>query len=135
MKFPFSPIAMASSLLMNRGSWTRRFTSMSAATDMSLRKMVSAIAAKHCASLPARKPGKGPTWITTLVPLGDERGREKLFASYVKVEPPLKITGRGLAVFQDDKEEFQHLAQVDLKAPTFPMGHALRHRDQGVDFV
>jgi hypothetical protein len=83
----------------------------------------------------ARMPGKGPTWLTALVPLPDKAGRERLVASYVKIEPPLKVHGRGLMVFDDAKEQFEPAAEVDLHAPAFPWGHAFRHTDGGIEFV
>jgi hypothetical protein len=83
----------------------------------------------------ARMPGKGPTWLTGLVPLPDAAGRERLYASYVKVEPPLKVYTRGLAVWDDDKEQFEPLAEVDMKAPAFPAGHSFRHAEDGVEYV
>ena len=83
----------------------------------------------------ARMPGKGPTWLTALVPLKDGEGRERLYGSFVKVEPPLTVYARGLAVFDDDKQEFENLAEVDLKAPAFPSGHAFRHTKDGDDYV
>ncbi|MBI2808203.1 MAG: hypothetical protein HYX68_24725 [Planctomycetes bacterium] len=76
-----------------------------------------------------RFPGKGPTWMTTLVPLADDGNRERLHASYVKVQPPLTIYARGLAVWDDDKKGFKPVAGVDMKAPIFPMGHAFRYGD------
>ena len=62
-------------------------------------------------------------------------GRERLYGSYVKVEPPLKIYARGLAVFNDDKQEFDHLAEVEMSAPAFPTGHAFRHSERGVEYI
>jgi hypothetical protein len=78
--------------------------------------------------------GKGPTWVTTLVPIRDG-DRERLYASYVKVEPPLKVYARGLAVFNDEKQEFEHLADVEISAPAFPSGHAFRHLEEGVEYI
>jgi hypothetical protein len=83
----------------------------------------------------ARMPGNGPTWLTALVPLSDSAGRERLYASYVKVEPPLKVYARGLAVFDDGREQFEKLADVPMQAPAFPDGHAFRHSEDGVDYV
>jgi hypothetical protein len=91
--------------------------------------------AKGFAKATATMPGQGPTWLTALVPLPDADGKERLYASYVKIEPPLKVHARGLAVFDDDREQFERLAEVDLKAPAFPTGHAFRHRDDGVEYV
>lgn len=83
----------------------------------------------------AKMPGLGPTWMTTLVPLIDAEGKEKLYASFVKVEPPLRIYGRVLAVFNDEKNEFEKLTDVDLQAPGFPSGHSFRHTEEGVEYV
>ena len=90
---------------------------------------------KGLAKETARMPGKGPTWLTALVPLTDAAGRERLYASYVKVEPPLKVYARGLAVFDDDKEEFEELSDWDMQAPAFPSGHAFRRTENGVDWI
>jgi hypothetical protein len=67
-------------------------------------------------------PGKGPTWMTTLVPLDG-----KLYASYVKIEAPMKVYARGLAVWDDNASEFKRVCDVDMKAPAFPAGHAFVH--------
>jgi len=91
--------------------------------------------AKGFAKETMRMPGKGPTWLTALVPLTDADGRERLYGSYVKVEPPLKVYARGLAVFDDDKEAFEKLVDWDMKAPAFPSGHAFRRVEEGVDYV
>ncbi len=81
-----------------------------------------------------KMPGAGPTWVTSLVAL-DDRGRERLYAAYVKVEPPLKVYARGLAVFNDEKQEFERVAEVEMTAPAFPSGHAFRHTEAGVEYV
>jgi hypothetical protein len=83
----------------------------------------------------APMPGKGPTWLVAAVALPDRRGRERLYASYVKVRPPMAVYARGLAVFDDDKGRFEKLADVDPKAPAFPRGHSFRHADGGVEYV
>ncbi len=80
-------------------------------------------------------PGKGPTWIQGLVALSDEHGRESLFASYVKIEPPLKVYERGLAQFNDATQQFEKREEFDLQAPLFPDGHTVVHSDGGVKYV
>lgn len=82
--------------------------------------------AKGFAKETMRMPGKGPTWMTALAALPDARGHERLCAAYVKVEPPLKIYARGLAVFDDDEQRFKHHAAVSMGAPAFPSGHMYR---------
>ena len=76
-------------------------------------------------------PGNGPTWIDGLVVLRRRQGRERMFAAYVKVKPPLDVYARGLAEWDDDKEEFEKLADFDAKAPLVPQGHAFRHTGRG----
>jgi hypothetical protein len=92
--------------------------------------------AKGFARPMAAMPGTGPTWLTSLAALPDRAGRERLVATYVKVEPPLKVHARGVAVFDDHRGEFKHVATVDLKAPAFPHhGHTFRHVDGGTEYV
>jgi hypothetical protein len=79
--------------------------------------------------------GKGPTWLTTLAVVPDRAGRERLLGSFVKVEPPLKIYARGLVAFNDETQQFDKLADFDLKAPGFPQGHTFRHTDGGREHV
>lgn len=80
-------------------------------------------------------PGTGPTWLTALVVLPDEKGRERMYGSYVKVKPPLDVYARGLAVWDDARNQFEQVSEVDMKSPIFPSGHAFRHTDDGVDYV
>src|SRR5207248_710363 len=83
----------------------------------------------------ARMPGKGPTWITGLFVLPDGEKRERLIASYIKVTPPLKVHARGLAVFNDDRGVFDHLADYDFAAPLHPSGHTFLRREGGVEYL
>jgi hypothetical protein len=79
-------------------------------------------------------PGKGPTWLTGVVTLPDKNGRERLYGSYCKVEPPLKVYARGLAVYDDDKELFEPAVDIDPET-YFNHGQTFRHTDHGVDYV
>jgi hypothetical protein len=72
-------------------------------------------------------PGKGPTWLTGLVVLPDATGRERMYGTFVKVEPPLKVYARGLVVWDDDKRQFEKVRDIDMDRPAFPTGHAVRH--------
>jgi len=82
----------------------------------------------------ARLPGDGPTWLGGLVVLRDGN-KERMFAPYVKVKPPLEVYERGLAEFDDDKKEFRKLVAFETKALLFPQGHPLRHTVDGTDYV
>jgi hypothetical protein len=70
----------------------------------------------------APMPGKGPTWIESLAVLLDRAGRERLYMSFAKIEGKLHVYARGIAVFNDDKQEFEKLADVELTAPAYPKG-------------
>jgi hypothetical protein len=74
-----------------------------------------------------KMPGTGPTWMTSLVVLSDEAGKDRLYASYIKIKPPMTVYARGFAVWDDAEQEFKHIAEVDMKAPAFANGHAFTH--------
>lgn len=80
-------------------------------------------------------PGKGPTWVETLVTLNDKDGRERLCAEYVKIESPLKVYARGLAIWNDEKQQFDKLRDFEVDAAAIPRGHAFRHRDGDKEYV
>jgi hypothetical protein len=82
----------------------------------------------------ARMPGDGPTWIVSLIVLRDGK-RERLFASYVKVRKQLEIYQRGLAEWDDDKEQFAKVCTFDLDASLHPSGHPFLHTVDGVEYV
>jgi hypothetical protein len=87
--------------------------------------------AKKCCDM----PGKGPTWIENVLTLPDKDGHEKLLAEFVKIESPLKVYARGLAVWNDDKNEFEKLRDIDVNLPAIPRGQAFRYREGDRDYV
>ena len=48
-----------------------------------------------------------PVWMGGLFTMNDNTGRERLFGSYAKAASDSNITESGLAVFNDDKQEFE----------------------------
>lgn len=82
-----------------------------------------------------KMPGAGPTWMTALAPLQDDDGAERLYASFVKIDSPLKVYARGLAVWNDEEEQFEKLTDVGMNVPAFADGHSFRHTDNGRDFL
>ena len=83
----------------------------------------------------AKLPGDGPTWIDALVTLTDASGRERLFAKYVKIKPPLQVYQRGLVEFNDQTKQFEIVAQFDMNAPVVPSGHPFKHVVDNVKYV
>jgi hypothetical protein len=84
----------------------------------------------------ARMPGEGPTWISGLVTLPDATGRERMFATYVKVRGFLDIYERGLVRFNDQARQFDKVAQFALHGPIVLDGHhPFRHVEDGVEYI
>jgi hypothetical protein len=83
----------------------------------------------------APMPGDGATWLDGLTVLRDGRGTEHLFANYYKVRPPFENYARGLAEFDDTRQEFRQAAVFPMNAPTYPGGHTFLHTDDGDEYV
>jgi len=83
----------------------------------------------------AKMPGRGPTWIGALVTVDDASGRERMFARYVKVEPPMKVYEQGLVEFNAEKEVFEKRLQFEPGAPVQSGGHPFKHTDGGQEYV
>lgn len=82
-----------------------------------------------------KMPGDGPTWIFGLTVLRDAEGRERLFCGYMKVRNLLEVYERGIAEFDDERQEFVHRQRFDKDVPLFPDGHSLLHKIDGVEYV
>lgn len=82
----------------------------------------------------ARLPGDGPTWLDALTVVRDADGRERLFAAYAKIKPPLDTYERGLCEFDPWLARFDRTVALPLDAPAYPHGHPFRHTGRdGVD--
>ncbi|APW59373.1 hypothetical protein [Paludisphaera borealis] len=84
-------------------------------------------------------PGEGPTWITGLVVLTDDQGRERMFANYAKVKPPMTIYERGIVEFDPKTQTFEKRAQFAAEKTLHPAGgpggHTFIHRDDDAAYV
>lgn len=82
----------------------------------------------------AKLPGEGPTWISGLVVLnepGDPApARQRMFAHYVKVKPPMEVYERGLAEFDDESRTFRKLDAFPMDGPFPGGGHPIVQRDE-----
>jgi hypothetical protein len=89
----------------------------------------------------AEMPGTGPTWITGYVSLPDESGKSRLVATYAKIKPPLEAYERGLCVWNDETEAFEHVRTIWTKSdaapesPPTPAGHPFFYKDDGKRWV
>jgi hypothetical protein len=80
-------------------------------------------------------PGEGPTWVESLVVLKDKEGRERMYGEFIKVKQGMKVYDRGLAVWNDEKEQFDLLKRIDVNAAVVPRGQTLKHRDGDTEYV
>jgi hypothetical protein len=77
----------------------------------------------------AEMPGPGPTWVSGYVSLPDAAGTSRLVGAYAKIKPPMEAYERGLCVWNDEAEKFEHLRTVWTKTesasdpPPMPQGH------------
>ncbi len=83
----------------------------------------------------APMPGEGPTWISGLIALPDASGRERLFCGYEKIRGAMEVYARGIAEFDDEKQQFVHKKSIEVAAPLYPWGHPFTHREGDVDYV
>ena len=80
---------------------------------------------------------KGLIWADGFLTLPDPSGRERLVCHYAHMESLEKMLDHGLAVFNDEKAEFERLKTLDMKDRwRFPgQSHPIRHREDGVDYL
>lgn len=79
--------------------------------------------------------GEGPTWIDGLTVLTDSDGRERMFAHYVKIRPPLETYARGLCEFDPAAGRFELTKELDVDDWRHPAGHPVRITDAGADYI
>ncbi len=83
-------------------------------------------------------PGPGPKWLAGLVTVRDQEGKERLLAEYARMKE--KDLGhayeRGIAIFNDDTQQFERLAQfpADGTLADFSGGHAVRISSAGTEY-
>jgi hypothetical protein len=82
----------------------------------------------------ARMPGEGPTWIFGLAVVRDG-DRERLFADYMKVRGALDVYQRGLVEFNDERQQFEKVAEFPANAPVDPGGHTFVLADGPTSYV
>jgi hypothetical protein len=83
----------------------------------------------------ANMPGEGPTWINGVAVLPDKSGRDRMLCGYAKIKPPLEAYARGIAEWDNERNEFRQVSEFAVNVPLYPDGHPLRVRENGEDFV
>jgi len=83
----------------------------------------------------AHMPGEGPTWLSGLTVLRDDQGRERMFAGYAKIKPPLTASQRGIAEFNPKTSRFEPRVTFPADSPLFPDGHPLHMTENGTKYI
>lgn len=80
---------------------------------------------------------QGPIWADGFLALTDPSGRERLVCHYAHMESLAKMLDHGLAVFNDEKSEFERLKVLDMKVRwCFPgQAHPIRHREGDAEYI
>lgn len=89
------------------------------------------LAAETC-----RMKGDGPTWAGAMTTVADQTGNEKLVCWYSKIKPPLETYQRGVAVWNDELNQFESLRRFGPEPIGPPDGsHDLRITENGEKWV
>jgi hypothetical protein len=80
---------------------------------------------------------RGMIWADTFATVSDEAGRERLVCRYAHMESLAKMVGHGLAIYNDEREEFERIQELDLKYRNrFPaQSHPIRIAHQDGDYL
>ncbi len=80
---------------------------------------------------------RGLIWADCFAALPDETGRERLVCHYAHMESLAKMLGHGLAIYDDERGEFERIAALDLKELwRWPgQAHPVRHRHDDVEYL
>lgn len=84
----------------------------------------------------AEKPkGTSKLSINGLLTISDKNGEIKLLAGYASYSESGNLTGRGILIFDDKKEEFRILKEFDVNNKwQFPRGNAVLYEDNGKEY-
>lgn len=81
----------------------------------------------------AKLPGDGPTWLSAMTSLVDSQGRERLVASYSKIEGHTAEHEVGLCVWDAGSSSFKVHRKLwskgEERPPRIPRGHPVRWKD------
>ena len=80
---------------------------------------------------------RGLIWADGFLVLPDETGRERLLCHFAHMESLERMLGHGLAIWNDERAEFERLKELDLADRLrFPgQAHPIRYRDGETEYV
>lgn len=79
---------------------------------------------------------KGMIWADAFLTVPDETGRERLVCHYAHMESLEKMLAHGMAIWNDEKAEFERVRELDLADRRLYPGqaHPVRHREADVEY-
>lgn len=81
------------------------------------------------------EPRDGVIWIDGLLTVPDDTGRERLLTHFARLKGLGSMLEHGLALYNDDKEEFERHATYELKESwQCPRGPVFKQRDKESDY-
>lgn len=81
------------------------------------------------------EPRDGLVWTDGQLVVPDETGRERLVAHFTRLKGLGEMLEHGLAIFNDEKQEFDRLATFKFEEQwQCPRGHSFRHRERDQEF-
>lgn len=79
-------------------------------------------------------PGDGVKWAGGFMVLKDEAGRERMVCMYTRSKGLAPALERAMAVYNDERDVFEKVKELDLKGPLFPDGQPVRHTVGGQEY-
>lgn len=77
----------------------------------------------------------GPIWLGGLLTLTDDKKQERLYAMYSNVDTAMHTLASGIAEFNDEKQLFESVREIDIKAPIRPTGHPFKVMENGIEYI
>jgi hypothetical protein len=80
---------------------------------------------------------RGLIWADAFTGLPDAEGRERLVCHYAHMESLYKMLGHGLAIYNDEREEFERITALEMDTLwRFPgQAHPFKYTDSGTNFL
>jgi hypothetical protein len=79
--------------------------------------------------------GEGVVWLSGLVVVPDNSGRERMLAYFQRRRGLGAVLDEGFVEYDDASETFQKVTSVPANPPIVPTGHAMRTKDNGVEYL
>lgn len=77
----------------------------------------------------------GPIWLSGMFELPDESGKPRIVGHYSRMKDLGTRLSRGLVAFNEEKQIFEIIKDIDLEAPLSPEGHPTKATVDGVEYV